>query len=135
MPKRTTKKSLYKAKATEAIAARAALVEAIGAAEEKYDAQLKVVADAQAKLDALTSDVATAYDDAVDGGWTAAELKDLGIARPAAKPSKPVRSSGPKKPSDDPADDISSNTADPQLQSTLEHNGSQPSPTPEPAYQ
>lgn len=99
MPRSTSKKAKYQAAADKAIrdqlAHRKALVGAIGAAEEKYEQQQNTVAEAQQQLDVLASEVADAYNTAIEGGWTAAELKGLGINRPDAKPTK-AKSGGSK---------------------------------------
>lgn len=100
MPRRSSKKAEYQARAEEAIRAqlanRKSLVGAIGTAEEKYEQQQEAVTEAQRVLDERAAEVAEAYNKALDGGWTAAELKDLGIARPEGKPSKSPKSSAPK---------------------------------------
>lgn len=100
MPRRSSKKAEYQARADEAIRAqlanRKALVGAIGTAEEKYDQQQEAVTEAQRVLDERAAEVAEAYNKALDGGWTAAELKDLGITRPEAKPSKSPKTSASK---------------------------------------
>ncbi|MEN4464513.1 hypothetical protein LT337_31995 (plasmid) [Mycolicibacterium fortuitum] len=97
MPRSTSKKAQYQAAADKAIrdqlAQRKALVGAIGTAEEKYEQQQKTVADAQQQLEVLANEVADAYNNAIEGGWTAAELKGLGISRPDAKPTKAKSSS------------------------------------------
>lgn len=93
MPKRTSKKAAeYQARADEALANRKALVGAIGVAEEKYELQQDAVAEAQRLLNERAVEVADAYQNALDGGWTAAELKSLGITRPEVRPSKSGRS-------------------------------------------
>ncbi|OKH79718.1 hypothetical protein EB73_34700 [Mycobacterium sp. SWH-M3] len=100
MPRSTSKKAKYQAAADKAIrdqlAQRKALVGAIGAAEERYEQQQKTVAEAQQQLEVLAGDVADAYNNALEGGWTATELKSLGISRPDAKPTKATKGGGTK---------------------------------------
>lgn len=96
MAKRSTKKAEYQARADEAIraqmSARKALVGAIGAAEEKFDQQQQIVAEAQKILHERATEVADAYAKAIAGGWTAAELKELGIIRPEGTGKQPKKS-------------------------------------------
>lgn len=95
MPRSTTKKATYQARADEAMKAQLArrkeLVGAIGAAEERRDNQLAALTEAQQKLDELNDEVLTAYTDAIAGGWTEAELNDLGITKPETKPTKSAK--------------------------------------------
>lgn len=141
MPRSTSKKSQYQARADELIRAqlarRKALIGAIGEAEQKYDQQLKVVTEAQEQLDARCADIAEAYNNAIDGGWTAAELKGFGINRPDSKPQKTPKNSTAKQGSSDGAIDNSTTSQD----STIPHAPVNPSPsanghhTLEPAHQ
>lgn len=135
MARRSSKKAEYQARAEEAIraqlATRKTLVGAIGTAEEKYDQQQEAVVEAQRLLDERAADVAEAYNKALDGGWTAAELKDLGIARPEGKPTKSSKTSTPKSPANsDASGDPSSDRHD---DGTNNHASSES--TAEPAYQ
>lgn len=112
MARTASKKTQYQAAAEKAIRdqlkARKELVGKIGDAEEAYEKQREAVEDAQKLLDTRAAEFAQAYNAAIDGGWTVAELKDLGITRPdakAAKPSKNSPAAGGSKASDagDPA--------------------------------
>lgn len=120
MPRSASKKAQYQARADEAMKAQLAhrkeLVGAIGAAEEKRDNHVAVLAEAQRKLDELNNDVVTAYANAIDGGWTEAELKQLDITRPDAKPSKQA-----KKPASKPPDPHTDGAAE-----SHHHDGNQP---------
>lgn len=116
MPRSTRKKSEYEARANELIRAqlaqRKALIGAIGDAEEKYDQQLKVVTEAQRQLDARSADIAEAYSNAIEGGWTAAELKGFGINRPDSKTVKTAKNSTAKQGSSNGATDNSTTSQD-----------------------
>lgn len=78
------------------LAHRKELVGAIGAAEERRDNQLTALTEAQQKLDELNDEVLTAYTHAIAGGWTEAELSDLGITKPDTKPTKSVKKAPPR---------------------------------------
>lgn len=97
MARTASKKTQYQAAAEKAIRdqlkARKELVGKIGDAEEAYEKQREAVEDAQKLLDTRASEFAQAYNAALDGGWTVAELKDLGITRPDAKAAKPSKNS------------------------------------------
>lgn len=97
MARTASKKTQYQAAAEKAIRdqlkARKELVGKIGDAEEAYEKQREAVEDAQKLLDTRASEFAQAYNAALDGGWTVAELKDLGITRPDAKAAKPTKNS------------------------------------------
>jgi hypothetical protein len=134
MARSTSKKTEYEARAEEAMKARKALVGAIGDAESKYDKQLAAVTEAQRKLDELALAVAAAYDNAVEGGWTAGELKQLNITRLDAKPSKPAKKLTTKPAdSDKPAAPQSNNGASAEHHEQAPHAGPATSTTPEPA--
>ena len=147
--RQTSKKAAeYAARADEALAQRKALVSAIGAAEEKYEQQQDAVAEAQSKLDELATEVADAYNNAIDGGWTAAELKALGITKPDAKPAKSPKSSSSKSTHHEPntvhtnpggtngADAHTAVNNDNSSDPTHDNDAtSTPDNTPEPAYQ
>ena len=109
MPRSTTKKATYQARADEAMKAQLAhrkeLVGNIGAAEERRDNQVTALAEAQQKLDELNDEVLTAYTNAIAGGWTEAELNDLGITKPDTKSPKsskktPTRTATPPSATD-----------------------------------
>lgn len=96
MPKQTSKKSTFKAAAQkllrDSISDRADLVGNIGEAAANLEAQVKVSdeldkkkADSDAKVNELASELVAAYDTAIAGGWTVAELKKIGVDKPDAK--------------------------------------------------
>ncbi|WP_102144339.1 hypothetical protein [Mycobacterium hubeiense] len=128
--KRISKKAAeYQARADEALANRTALVGAIGAAEEKYEQQRDKVAEEQRILEERAAEVADAYNNALEGGWTATELKELGITRPDAKPSKSSKNSTPK------SSTLNSDAASTATNSDAHEPSPPPERSPEPANQ
>lgn len=124
MPRSTTRKATYQARADEVMKAQLArrkeLVGAIGAAEERRDNQLTALTEAQQKLDELNDEVLTAYTDAIAGGWTEAELNDLGITKPDTKPTKSAKKTAARTgtPAPPPATDTHHNNQPPLAPAT-----------------
>lgn len=98
------------ARARDAALARTKFVEAlIDAAQAAAEARDKVAA-ATRLADRADADHADAYNDALDAGWTAAELKTSGLNAPTSatkkKPgtrkntTKTARTAAPRRPSD-----------------------------------
>ncbi|SKK35937.1 hypothetical protein [Mycobacteroides abscessus] len=96
MPKQTSKKSTMKAKAQkllrESISDRSDLVGNIGEAAANLEAQVKVSdelakkkADSDARVNELAGALVAAYESAIAGGWTEAELKQLDVDKPDVK--------------------------------------------------
>lgn len=154
MARTASKKTQYQAAAEKAIRdqlkARKELVGKIGDAEEAYEKQSEAVEDAQKLLDTRASEFARAYNAALNGGWTVAELKDLGITRPDAKTAKPSKNSPSAGSKTSDAGDPPSDKADPDQPANTAHDAAGPSQNggnavpsehtnhsdqPEPAYQ
>lgn len=76
----------------ESISERSDLVGNIGEAAANLEAQVKVSdelekkkAESDAKVNKLAAALVAAYDNAIAGGWTAAELKQLDVDKPDIK--------------------------------------------------
>ena len=122
------------ARARDAALARTKFVEAlIDAAQTAAEAHEKVAAATRA-ADRADGDHAAAYKDALDAGWTAAELKDSGLNAPTTpgakkKPSarkstaKSARAAAPRRPADTPVALASGSTP---AAAALDHTDSPP---------
>lgn len=125
----------------ESISDRADLVGNIGEAAANLEAQVKVSdelekkkAESDAKVNELAAELVAAYDSAIAGGWTAAELKQLDVDKPDVKSAikaatENLANSHKKKPSEaadapaaDPEPSENGGDAQPEASTETDHS-------------
>lgn len=89
----TVDKNTVIARARAAIENRTKYIESLFDAAQAADAAREKVTDASRAADRATAEHAAAYKEAIDAGWTAAELTESGLTAPTPVGKKPSKTS------------------------------------------